>query len=255
MQFFDAEGNCLSSAELLQDWSQFPLIMQVNEAETYAINFRHENKGTYTEEQVLEMCDAIGLPHKDKYVLANYASKLHLGFKNAKDIQVTDAINMLHNLKFAYVTRNSSNTHNDSKLQTFEALQGQLDAKNARLVELMGIQRQLEKQAATRSKVLGTGIAMTIAAQTAFIIEGTFNSYSWDVIEPMSYQMSLFNMCAAVGWYYAFLYQPNKQDPTEWYAARYIAKKQAAHGYSQEELETLQVEIAQIEELIQRVVG
>ena len=119
----------------------------------------------------------------------------------------------------------------------------------------MGIQRTLEKQAATRSKALGTGIALTIAAETAFIIEGTFNSYSWDVIEPISYQLSLFNMVAAMGWYYAFLYQPNKQDPTEWYASRYIAKRQAAHGYSQEELEHLQAEIAQIEELMQRVVG
>lgn len=37
--YFDVEGNCLSSAETIDKWSSFPLIMEVNSKYAYAINF------------------------------------------------------------------------------------------------------------------------------------------------------------------------------------------------------------------------
>lgn len=98
-------------------------------------------------------------------------------------------------------------------------------------------------------------ISLGILAQLAFIIEGTFVTYSWDIIEPISYQIGLMNMCGGLGWYYMFLYNPNKQDPNSWVQSNYIARKQRANGFSQQELEQLQEEIKLLEKLISKSVG
>ena len=70
-----------------------------------------------------------------------------------------------------------------------------------------------------------------------------------------SYQISLINMCASLGWYHMFLYNPQKQDVNSWVHTNYIAKKQRANGFSQDELDQLQEEIKVLETLVRKSVG
>ena len=39
IKFFDNDGNCLSSGEIIQDWDMFPVIMKRGELDTYIVNF------------------------------------------------------------------------------------------------------------------------------------------------------------------------------------------------------------------------
>jgi len=48
-----------------------------------------------------------------------------------------------------------------------------------------------------------------ILGEFAVIVEGTFFSLSWDIMEPISYMMLLFNELVAFGWFYMFITKPS----------------------------------------------
>lgn len=183
------------------------------------------------EEHILDICKSVGLNENDQLVLANYIAKMHMGLKNsdANAIPISEVYRILEQLNYAYTTNIEGD---EQKLKSFEELQKLLDDKLDRLTHFMAIQRNIEKSAVRRSKVAGSIISLGILAQLAFIIEGTFVTYSWDIIEPISYQIGLLNMCGGLGWYYMFLYNPEKQDVNGWVQTNYIAKKQRANGFS-----------------------
>ena len=54
---------------------------------------------------------------------------------------------------------------------------------------------------------------------------GTYESLSWDIMEPISYVISLANMTAGFAWYAIFVYDSSKQTPPEWYREHYKQKK------------------------------
>lgn len=61
-----------------------------------------------------------------------------------------------------------------------------------------------------RSKFIGLGIVSIIAAEMGLIGYGTYEALSWDIMEPISYVISLINMTAGFGWYAMFVKSPNK---------------------------------------------
>lgn len=54
---------------------------------------------------------------------------------------------------------------------------------------------------------------------------GTYEALSWDIMEPISYVISLINMTAGFGWYAMFVKSPNKQTPPQFYKEYYKSKK------------------------------
>jgi hypothetical protein len=71
------------------------------------------------------------------------------------------------------------------------------------------IQKKFEKRATFRSMLMGFSVSSFIAAEIYIIVEGTFNSLSWDIMEPISYLMALFNGVVGFAWYYKFISQPD----------------------------------------------
>ena len=39
VKFFDSDGNCLSSGEIIEDWDCLPVIMKVQQDKQYILNF------------------------------------------------------------------------------------------------------------------------------------------------------------------------------------------------------------------------
>lgn len=113
--------------------------------------------------------------------------------------------------------------------------------------ELMG---QFEKKATTKSKIFGYTLASIIFSELIVVLIGTFETFSWDFIEPVSYLMGSFNFCAAFAWYCKFINKPELQSPIYWYKYRSIAKMQKKAGFSDIELKKLMREIEDLNEKI-----
>jgi len=73
------------------------------------------------------------------------------------------------------------------------------------------------EKAIFRSKFFAFGIAGVVLGEFAICLVGTYETYSWDVIEPVSYIMGWFNFVAYAAWYCRWLEEPEKQVPTYWY--------------------------------------
>jgi hypothetical protein len=56
--------------------------------------------------------------------------------------------------------------------------------------------------------LIGSSAALFILAELGIIVEGTYISLSWDIMEPISYMMLLFNELMAFGWFYIFITKP-----------------------------------------------
>jgi len=93
--------------------------------------------------------------------------------------------------------------------------------KMAMLQKIEDFKNSLEKGAAKRGKLLGLGLVSFIFAEMVFIGYGTYEAFSWDIMEPISYVISLFNMTAGFGWYAFFVKNEKKQTPPEWYKEHY----------------------------------
>ena len=79
----------------------------------------------------------------------------------------------------------------------------------------------LERPAARRGKLVGLGLVSFIFAEMVLIGYGTYEALSWDIMEPISYVISLFNMTAGFGWYAYFVKDERKQSPPEWVSENY----------------------------------
>ena len=62
--------------------------------------------------------------------------------------------------------------------------------------------RDIEKRAQFWSRMSGFTIASVLLAELGIIGVGTYSTLSWDIMEPISYVMSLVNFSAGFGWYY-----------------------------------------------------
>ena len=80
--------------------------------------------------------------------------------------------------------------------------------KNKKLCELNQLQKQFEIKAKKRSQLLASSAALFILAELGIVAEGTFVSLSWDIMEPVSYMMFLFNELMAFGWFFMFISRP-----------------------------------------------
>ena len=63
-----------------------------------------------------------------------------------------------------------------------------------------------------------------IAAEMGLVGYGTYEVLSWDIMEPISYLMMLGNFTFGFGWYCAFITDPEKQNPVDWYKKRSAIK-------------------------------
>ena len=172
--------------------------------------------GNLNERSMLNVCKTIGLPLRNSYILANYAQKLQIALKGKESIP--EILRIMAQIKMLY------GVPGDVSLGSYNIMQKRVKEVQEKLIEYNMHEKVLLKKANRRAKLLGTGLSLTLFAQLAFIVEGTFNTYSWDVIEPISYQLSLINMSAALGWYYMYLENDDKQDPTDWMRATYLEK-------------------------------
>ena len=59
---------------------------------------------------------------------------------------------------------------------------------------------QSKKTAGRLSKFGGFLVAQIILGELAFITYGTFVEWSWDIVEPMSYLIGLFNFSVTFAW-------------------------------------------------------
>ena len=128
-----------------------------------------------------------------------------------------------------------------------------LEALDAKLNKLSDIHNQIDaiqKKAIFRSKLLGTFISSCLAAQLGIIAVGTWSVLSWDIMEPISYLFGLGNFTAAFGWYYLHINNPDCQNPVDWYRVRVERKLQSRQGISQETVEALSAEIAEMRQRI-----
>ena len=94
---------------------------------------------------------------------------------------------------------------------------------NLKMAEVAAIQKKMEmieRSAGLRSKVLGVGLSGALFAQLYIIGMGTFNWLSWDIMEPISYLFMLGNFTLGFGWYTAFIQDPSKQNPVDWFKER-----------------------------------
>ena len=62
----------------------------------------------------------------------------------------------------------------------------------------------------------GFSIVSILFAELGIIGVGTFQTLSWDIMEPISYMMSLVNFSAGFGWYYLYITNNKKQTPVDW---------------------------------------
>jgi hypothetical protein len=60
-----------------------------------------------------------------------------------------------------------------------------------------------------------------IFAEMVLVGYGTYEALSWDIMEPISYVISLFNMTCGFGWYACFVKDERKQSPPEWVSENY----------------------------------
>jgi len=89
---------------------------------------------------------------------------------------------------------------------------------------------KIEKKARFRSNLLGYSISSVLLAQLMFITQGTFVTLSWDIMEPISYMISMFNFTCGFGWYYLFITKPDSQTPTDWMKNRIMTKQMKKQG-------------------------
>ena len=78
------------------------------------------------------------------------------------------------------------------------------------LQKIEDYKKSIEKGAAMRGKLFGLGLVSFIFAEMVFIGWGTYESFSWDIMEPISYVISLANMTLGFGWYAFFVKNEKK---------------------------------------------
>ena len=100
----------------------------------------------------------------------------------------------------------------------------------------MNIQNQIMKKAIFKGKCLGVSLAGFVGLEFLICLIGTYETYSWDIIEPVSYMMGWFNGVVGFAWYCRWMNEPEKQVPTYWYQDRVMRKMQRRNGYTNEEL-------------------
>lgn len=75
-----------------------------------------------------------------------------------------------------------------------------------------------------------------IAAEIYIIVEGTFFSLSWDIMEPISYMMTLGNSVLLVSMYFAYISNPKIGSFMEYIQHRMIKKYQRKAGIDPNEI-------------------
>lgn len=78
------------------------------------------------------------------------------------------------------------------------------------LQKIEDFKNSLENGAARRGKLLGFGLVSFIFAEMVFVGWGTYEAFSWDIMEPISYVISLANMTLGFGWYALFVKNEKK---------------------------------------------
>ena len=96
------------------------------------------------------------------------------------------------------------------------------------------------------------GLASFVMLELAICAGGTYETFSWDIMEPISYLMGLLNFFACFSWYCRFLNEPAKQSPVFWFRDRSTRKMQRKAGYSSEELALLMKEITELKNKLEQ---
>jgi hypothetical protein len=183
-----------------------------------------------SEETYFDYCKETGMSQDSQHLLANYAAKIHRSLEGKNTVSSTEIQQILSQLKHLYSRSN-------------QAQKVDLEPKIERLRHLNMLQERFEAKAKFTSSLMGLSVSAFIAAEIFIIVEGTFFSLSWDIMEPISYLMALFNGVAGFAWYYRYISQPECQSFHEYLKQRSIAKQQRRAGVDPKEIESLMQQI------------
>lgn len=87
------------------------------------------------------------------------------------------------------------------KYKTEDEMLAQLIEYEAEIATLEPIDSKIQRKSVRfANMVLSMGLA-TLMSQWTFVATGTYVFFSWDIMEPITYCMSLTNMCVALGFY------------------------------------------------------
>ena len=127
--------------------------------------------------------------------------------------------------------------------ETLQELQKRKNILIQLLTKIEELNIKIERKAKFRSNALGLTISSILFAQLAFVTQGTFVTYSWDIMEPISYMIGMFNFTCGFGWYYMFITKPDSQNATDWLQARIQRRMLARQGITSRDVELLKTEI------------
>ena len=155
IMFFDSDGNCLSSGEIIEDWDCLPVLIKVDKESSYILNFNTQFKlgtagiveGKTVEEDLMineeayqSFCHQAGMTVDQRHFLANFANKMHVGLGNNKEITPQNLQNMIQNLQYFYSAQGGDR-------ELYKELTDEMKEKNVRLHELKQIEAKIEKRA------------------------------------------------------------------------------------------------------------
>ena len=84
---------------------------------------------------------------------------------------------------------------------------------------------------------MASSAALVILAELGIVVEGTFVSLSWDIMEPISYMFLLFNELMVFGWFYLFISRPQSSiSMRNHFLHRSIEKQWKRKGINPEEI-------------------
>ena len=218
---------------------------------TNIYQIRLAKSATSPDQEIIEFSQDLPLQKDISMQLSDYGRKLYLLSKASPDAATLRnnmrALNYLEGVEDQIYARRkfggdrTVNIANriEFQVKAQEDLQSLLERKRL-LKQILGefehSMQLVDSKARFRGNLIGYSISSILMAQLAFIAQGTYVTLSWDIMEPISYVMGLFNFTCGFGWYYLFITKPECQTVTDWMKFRITQKMLRRKGISAEML-------------------
>ena len=230
--------------------SQNGLKYALNLNQIFSISNKNEKKTG--EEKYLEYCLGIGLPMRNSFFMANFASKLHHTLPQERLFNQKDIIKgLMQTMSYYRATSNSiyDPTKMDKSVSEVEAI---IEAKQKEYIEICKKKEVLDKKARWRSKAVLTLGSSIIIAEFAGIMAGTFLYLSWDIMEPISYVMMLGNFTFGMLFYAKYKEELELSTLQDMIAGSFAKGLYRRKGIDTAKLEALEREIRENQEILSK---
>ena len=131
-------------------------------------------------------------------------------------------------------------------------LREQLLIKEKRVSELEQVKSSLDQRAFKRANRILTLGASVMIGQFAFIMAGTYIVFSWDVMEPIAYLMSMVNFTAAFMFFWKNREEMELTSLQEILMRRHAKKLYLKYAFDEEAYDKLSSQILELRELISK---